>query len=166
MVSTPVRREQALFAHGRGVSLERACGLVRVARSSLRYRSRMATKDAPAIAAMLALSARYPRFGYRRIRIYLEREGHAMGMERAHRLWRQAGLQVPCKRPRRKVATTRPRPNAPTGPNQVWAYDFVFDRCANAEIGIAGFAERVELTALAESAGRVRHGDGRAQTVT
>jgi putative transposase len=131
VVSTPVRREQALFAHGRGVSLERACGLVRVARSSLRYRSRMATKDAPAIAAMRELSARYPRFGYRRIRIYLEREGHAMGMERAHRLWRQAGLQVPRKRPRRKVATTRPRPNAPTGPNQVWAYDFVFDRCAN-----------------------------------
>ena len=133
MVSTPVRREQALFAHGRGVPLERACGLARVARSSLRYRSHMATKNAPAIAAMRELSARYPRFGYRRIRIYLEREGHPMGMERAHRLWRQAGLQVPRKRPRRKVATTRRRPNAPTGPNQVWAYDFVFDRCANGQ---------------------------------
>ncbi len=85
------------------------------------------------MAAMRELSARYPRFGYRRIRIYLEREGHAMGMERAHRLWRQAGLQVPRKRPRRKVATARSRPNAPTGPNQVWAYDFVFDRCANGQ---------------------------------
>ncbi len=131
MVSTPVRREQALFAHERGVSLERACALVQVARSSVRYQSRMIVKDAPVIAAMRELSARYPRFGYRRIRIYLEREGYSMSMERAHRLWRQAGLQVPRKRPRRKVATTRPRPNAPTGPNQVWAYDFVFDRCAN-----------------------------------
>jgi putative transposase len=131
VVSTLVRREQALFAHGRGVSLERACSLVRVARSSVRYQSRMIVKDAPVIAAMRELSARYPRFGYRRIRIYLEREGHFMGMERAHRLWRQAGLQVPRKRARRKVATARPRPNAPTGPNQVWAYDFVFDRCAN-----------------------------------
>ncbi|WP_414717184.1 IS3 family transposase [Tahibacter sp.] len=64
----------------------------------------MATEYAPAIAAMRELSARYPRFGYRRIRIYLEREGHARGMERAHRLWRQAGLQVPRKRPRRKAA--------------------------------------------------------------
>lgn len=133
MVSTPARREQALFAHGRGVPLERACTLARVARSSLRYRSRMAAKDAPVIATMRELSARYPRFGYRRIRIYLEREGYSMGMERAHRLWRQAGLQVPRKRPRRKVATTRPRPKAPTGPNQVWAYDFVFDRCANGQ---------------------------------
>lgn len=133
MVSTPVRREQVLFAHERGLSLERACTLVRVARSSLRYRSRLSVKDAPVLAVMRELSACYPRFGYRRIRIYLERAGHTMGLERAHRLWRQAGLQVPRKRPRRKVATTRPRPNAPTGPNQVWAYDFVFDRCANAQ---------------------------------
>jgi putative transposase len=94
-MSTPFRREHALFAHGRGVSLERACSLVRVARSSVRYQSRMIVKDAPVIAAMRELSALYPRFGYRRIRIYLEREGHSMGMERAHRLWRQAGLQVP-----------------------------------------------------------------------
>ena len=28
---------------------------------------------------------------------------------------------------------SRPRPQAPTGANQVWAYDFVFDRCANGQ---------------------------------
>ena len=28
-------------------------------------------------------------------------------------------------------AASRPRPQPPTGPNQVWSYDFVFDRCAN-----------------------------------
>ena len=27
----------------------------------------------------------------------------------------------------------RPRPQAPTAPNQVWSYDFVFDRCANGQ---------------------------------
>ena len=43
------------------------------------------------------------------------------------------GLQVPRKRPRRRVASGRPRPQAPTGANQVWAYDFVFDRCANGQ---------------------------------
>jgi putative transposase len=51
--------------------------------------------------------------------------------ERAYRLWRQAGLQVPKRRPRRRVATSRPRPVPATGPNQVWAYDFVFDACAD-----------------------------------
>ena len=27
------------------------------------------------------------------------------------------------------MAASRPRPQAPTKPNQVWSYDFVFDRC-------------------------------------
>ena len=44
---------------------------------------------------MAALSATYPRYGYRRIRIFLERDGHAMSFGRAHRLWRRARLQVP-----------------------------------------------------------------------
>jgi putative transposase len=40
---------------------------------------------------------------------------------------------VPKKRPRRRVAASRPRPTPATGPNQVWAYDFVFDHCANGQ---------------------------------
>ena len=32
-----------------------------------------------------------------------------------------------------RIATGRPRPNAPTGANQVWSYDFVFDRCASGQ---------------------------------
>jgi len=38
---------------------------------------------------------------------------------------------VPKKRPRRRVATSRPRPLPPTAINHVWAYDFVFDTCAD-----------------------------------
>jgi putative transposase len=54
-----------------------------------------------------------------------------MSTDRAHRLWRHAGLQVPRRRPRRRVASGRPRPLPPTAHNHVWAYDFVFDTCAN-----------------------------------
>ena len=54
-----------------------------------------------------------------------------MSTDRTHRLWRQAGLQVPRRRPRRRVATGRPRPLPPTALNHVWAYDFVCDPCAN-----------------------------------
>jgi len=67
------------------------------------------------------------------IRIFLAREGHVLGVERTHRLWRAAGLQVPRKRPRRRVAASRPRPRPPQGRNHVWAYDFVFDHCANGQ---------------------------------
>jgi putative transposase len=104
-----------------------------VARSALHYGSRKAAKDAPVIARMQELSAQYPRYGYRRIRIFLDRDGHAMSPSRAHRLWRAARLQVPRKRPRKRIAAARPRPQAPTGPNQVWSYDFVFDYCANGQ---------------------------------
>ena len=56
-----------------------------------------------------------------------------MGEERCHRLWRKAELQVPKKRKRRRVAASRPRPLPPTAANHVWAYDFVFDACANGQ---------------------------------
>jgi putative transposase len=99
----------------------------------LSYRSRKAAKNAAVVERMRELSVQYPRCGYRRIRIFLGRDGHRMSPGRAHRLWQAARLQVPRKRPRKRVAAARPRPQAPCGPNQVWSYDFVFDHCANGQ---------------------------------
>lgn len=82
---------------------------------------------------MHELARLYPRYGYRRIRIFLARAGFKMSNQRAHRLWREAGLQVPKKRPRRVVSASRPKTQAATEANQVWAYDFVFDACANGQ---------------------------------
>jgi putative transposase len=132
-VSVPARRRQVAYGRGRGLSARRACTLFSVARSALSYRSRKAAKDAAVVERMKDLSRQYPRCGYRRIRIFLGRDGHRMSPGRAHRLWRVAGLQVPRKRPRKRVAAARPRPQAPSGPNQVWSYDFVFDHCANGQ---------------------------------
>ena len=56
-----------------------------------------------------------------------------MSTDRAYRLWRVARLQLPKKRPRRRVAASRPRPLPATARNHVWAYDFVFDACANGQ---------------------------------
>jgi putative transposase len=131
MVGARVRRQQVAYAQTRGLSSRRACALLSVARSSLRYQSRLATRDAPVLTEMRAIAAQYPRYGYRKIRIFLQRKGHDMSPERTYRLWRQAGLQVPKRRPRRRVATGRPRPLPPTAINHVWAYDFVFDTCAD-----------------------------------
>jgi putative transposase len=104
-----------------------------VARSTLGYQSKVAQKDVPVLKAMRELSAQYPRYGYRRIQVFLQRQGQVMSADRVHRIWRFGGLQVPRKRPRRRVATSRPRPLAPCRANQVWAYDFVFDACANGQ---------------------------------
>jgi hypothetical protein len=83
MVSVPVRRQQVMDATRRGVSQRRACTLMRVAHSALGDRSRLAAKDAPVLARLAALSGQYPRYGYRRLRIFLARAGQAMSAGRA-----------------------------------------------------------------------------------
>jgi len=118
---------------GRGISQRRACALMGTARSTLGYVSTLAERDGPVIEAMKRLAGQYPRYGYRRIRIFLRREGYPMSTDRCHRLWRQAGRQVPRRRRRRRVSSTLPRPLPAHGRNHVWAYDFVFDACANGQ---------------------------------
>ena len=93
----------------RGLSVRRACTLFSVARSALRYQGRKTVKDAGVIERMQELSAQYPRYGYRRIRIFLGRDGHRMSVGRAYRLWRAAGLQLPRKRPCQPSIAPDPR---------------------------------------------------------
>jgi putative transposase len=133
MVSVPARRRQVAYATSRGLSIRRACTLLKVSRSALGYASRLAAKDDEVIGVMKQLARQYPRYGYRRIQVFMARAGYPMGCDRAWRLWSKAGLQVPRKRPRRRVASSRPRPEPANGMNQVWAYDFVFDACANGQ---------------------------------
>jgi putative transposase len=133
MVSACARRKQVAYVRRRRISLRRSCALLQVARSTVGYESTLAKRDAPVVAAMRELAAQYPRFGYRRIHVFLARRGHVMSADRAYRIWKSAGLQVPRRRPRRRVATGRLRPLPATGANQVWAYDFVFDACANGQ---------------------------------
>jgi putative transposase len=64
----------------------RACALTSVAQSALDYESKLAGRDALMLAAMSILPAQYPRYGYRRIQIFPDRQGHAMSADRAWRL--------------------------------------------------------------------------------
>ena len=131
-MSVAARRGGVAYAEGRGLSQRRATALMKTARSSLKYVSKKATADADVVARMTALAATYPRFGYRRIQVYLERDGHKMNRKRMHRLWQQAKLQLPKKRPRKRVrGTAREVAEVPVSSNEVWSYDFVFDACAN-----------------------------------
>lgn len=78
------------------------------------------------------LAERHPRFGYRQITALVRQGGWPVNPKRVHRLWKQAGLQVPQRRPRK-----RRRPGASENgctrlkasyPNHVWSYDFLYDR--------------------------------------
>ena len=113
------------------LSLRRACALLRIARSGATYASKEEVRDAPVVARMRELAAQYPRYGYRMIQLMLAKQGVRMSVERAYRIWRRAGLQVSRRRPRKRIATGRPRPTPPNTPNHVWAIDFVFDTVAD-----------------------------------
>lgn len=132
MVGVQARKAQAHYAISRGLSQRQACTLLGISRSNLYYRAILPDKDAPVIALMRELSGQYPRFGYRRIRIFLQRAGVILSNERCARLWSKAGLQVPRKRPRKR-ALQRERLAAPSSTNRVWCYDFVYDACANGQ---------------------------------
>ena len=77
--------------------------------------------------AIVALSRRYPRYGYRRIHALVERQGHRCARRTVQRVRRQEGLRVtgPSRRPK-----CPPRPEAKIrseGLNDVWCLDLVFD---------------------------------------
>ena len=68
------------------------------------------------------------RYGYRRIYIVLRREGIVVNHKRVRRLYREEGLNLRIKRPRRHVsAAHRVERSAVTAPNEVWSMDFVSD---------------------------------------
>ena len=92
-----------------GLSLRRAYGLLGMSRATPSYQLCLPAKDAPVLAAMKELSAQYPRYGYRRIRVFLRRQELELSWSRTRRLWRQAGLLVPRKRSRKRIASVRPR---------------------------------------------------------
>nr|CBA28180.1 hypothetical protein Csp_A05990 [Curvibacter putative symbiont of Hydra magnipapillata] len=123
MVNAQARLEQARYAVQHGLSQQRACALMRAARSGLYYDLRMPVKDVPVVEAMIDLSWQFPRFGARRINVFLSRQGMKISKDR---VWSAAGLQVPPRKKRgRDVARTSPWPMSPLGGNLVWCFDFV-----------------------------------------
>jgi putative transposase len=109
------------------VSERRACRLVGIGRSSLRYRKR-ARSDEPSLRQRLRdLAAARPRFGYRRLHALLRREGVIINHKRVERLYREEGLAVRRRKRKRVARDGRGRAAPPTRPNQQWGVDFVSD---------------------------------------
>lgn len=77
------------------------------------------------------MAKKYGRYGYRQITALLRNAGWRVNHKRVERIWRQEGLKVPQKQPKRgrlwlnDGSCIRLRPEHR---NHVWAYDFVFDR--------------------------------------
>lgn len=127
MVTPAVRREAVAHLHERfPVSERRACRLVGISRSTVRYRPRC--KDDTALVDQLRELARQrPRFGYRRLHALLRRGGEVINHKRVYRVYRTAGLAVP-QRKRKRVAASRGQSvGTGTRPNEHWSLDFMSD---------------------------------------
>jgi putative transposase len=80
---------------------------------------------------IVALARIYGRYGYRRVAALLRVAGWCANHKRVERIWRDEGLKVPPRQPKRgrlwlaDGSCVRLRPERP---NHVWAYDFVEDR--------------------------------------
>jgi putative transposase len=113
-----------------GLSERRACRLVGIGRSTLRYRSRPRPEEESLKRRLCELASARPRFGYRRLHVLLRREGVIVNHKRVERLYREEGLAVRRRRRKRVARDGRGRAALPVRPNQQWGIDFVSDTLA------------------------------------
>lgn len=68
------------------------------------------------------------RFGYRRLHVFLRREGHEVNHKRLFRVYREERLHVRRRGGRKRAMGTRAPMVLPLMPNQRWSLDFVSDQ--------------------------------------
>ena len=110
------------------VSERHACCVLEVARATHRYEG-YAEQWIELRMRIREIAQTRVRYGYRMIRVLLNREGWKVGKDLVYRLYKEEGLGL-LKRPagRRRAVVHRQERFKPTGPNQVWAMDFVSDQ--------------------------------------
>lgn len=115
------------------ISERRACQTVCCARASYRYRSDRNPRTALRQRIRELAQARV-RYGYRKIRVLLNREGWVVGKQLVYRLYREEGLTLRHRPPRRRKAVVVRAHRPPvTRPNDAWTLDFVADQLVNGQ---------------------------------
>jgi putative transposase len=154
---TPRRRRMAVVSLEErfGVSERKACRVVAQHRSTQRHRCVRGCDEERLRHRLRAMSVKFPRYGYRRIHVMLCRDGYSCNRKRIQRLWRDEGLHVPKRKPRRKKHRRNPVRVRAVRPDHVWAIDFVFDETAEGRpVKILNVTDEFTREALACSAAR------------
>ena len=112
------------------VSIRRACGVFEMDTSTYHYKSRR-PGQAHLEQRIREICQTRVRYGYRRIHVLLRREGCRHGQNKTRRIYRELGLQLRNKTPKRRVkAKLRDDRRPATRSNETWAMDFVHDQLA------------------------------------
>jgi putative transposase len=110
------------------VSERRACALAMCSRSLYRYESRRDPRT-ELRARIREIAQVRVRYGYRRVHVLLGREGWKANHKLVYRLYREEGLSLRRKRPKRHVSAVHREARAvPAAPNEAWSMDFVADQ--------------------------------------
>ena len=118
------------------VSQRRVALALDLARSSLRYAPVLRDEQAALARRIEELAGSHPRFGYRRIWALLGSRGLDGEHQAVRRIYRELGLKVARPRanpkPRGPMDRTRmPAISALAGKDDVWTWDFIFDRTSD-----------------------------------
>jgi putative transposase len=112
------------------VSIRRACAALRIDRSLYVYKSKRGGQ-ADLKQRIKEICEIRVRYGYRRVHVLLRRDGWAVNPKRIYRLYKEMGLQLRNKVPRRRVkAKLRDDRTVAVQINETWAMDFVHDQLA------------------------------------
>lgn len=113
------------------MSERRACKLIGQPRTTQRYEKKPNEAREKLRARVIELASEYGRYGYRQITHMLNNEGWVVGKDLVYNIWREEGLQVPQKQPKKKrlwLADGSCIRKRPEYKDHVWSYDFVHDR--------------------------------------
>jgi len=115
------------------VSERRVCGVLGLWRGTCRYKS-VADEQAALRIRLRDLAYSRASYGYRRLHILLEREGWRVNHKRVYRIYKQEGLMMRPKKPRRHVTASRRMERVEaTAPNEVWSMDFMSDELCDGQ---------------------------------
>ena len=127
MVTPDAKRDAVLHVQAAfEVSQRRACKVLAVDRSSVRYRS-IRPDDGHLREKIRSVASERRRFGYRRIHVMLQRQGIEMNQKKLRRLYREEKLQVRRRGGRKRALGTRRPMELPSRPNERWSLDFLSD---------------------------------------
>ncbi len=121
----------------------------------------MKSPDEPLRSRLKELAAVQVAYGYRQLHTLLRREGWPVNGKRVYRLYREEGLVLRRKRPkRRRSAAHREERLMPRQPNERWAMDFVHDTLFSGEsLRVLAVVDVCSRECLALRAGRRFRGE-------
>jgi len=104
-------------------------------RSTQRHIRKAPEDETRLVERIVSLASQYGRYGYRRITAMLRNEGWQVNHKRVERIWRQEGLKVPVKQPkRRRLWLTDGSCLRPERKNHVWSYDMALIRTTDGRV--------------------------------